>query len=64
MREGGRETDHPAEGEHGVVLQQGLAEDAEEGEDSRQQEPSVCPEHGAARSSAIGVFLFSVKSIC
>ena len=38
-------TDHPAESEHGVVLEEGLAEDAKEGDDPGYQEASIGGQH-------------------
>ena len=38
-RECGEEAHHPTQGEHGVVLEQGLAEDAEEGDHPSHEEP-------------------------
>ena len=33
------DTNHPSQGEHGVVLEQGLAEDAQKGDHPGHQEP-------------------------
>ena len=46
LKEGEDETDHSAQGEGGVELQQRLAEHAEEEDDSGNQEPSLCIQHG------------------
>ena len=46
LKEGEDDSDHDAQGEGGVVQQQRLAKQAEEGDDSSHQKPSLCVQHG------------------
>ena len=50
-------SDHPAESEHGVVLEEGLAEDAEEGDGTGYQEASIGGQHCGSLKILQSVYL-------